>query len=340
MGNSIQNKKTTIENYENIKLPFGHRIVKLVSYDINIQNSINLEENIKGIIRYMFGSFKNKEIDICALQGINDNYSVYELIKEVNNYCLKNEETIYICPEFENINPNKQIITSSSKNMLCVSKSGGNCKKETKDNIIFSRFPIINYTCTKLKTYANNNIFGTNSALCCNLDIDGNVISVYNSSFSYDLENINVFNTKRREKELKLLLNIVKKNTKDLKNNETFKSFEKSNIHMITGSLKFKEFKDQYVTPEYNNLFTKYKLVDIYRFLNKKNTGYTTITNKRNCYMLLALNDDIFDPKLNNKKLFKKILKKSGIYFLDTYVYNKNTNNHNYPVEIIFILKT
>ena len=122
-----------------------------------MKKTINLDVKIKEIIDYLDTSHRNKVIDIICLQGFLDRISLDSFIKEYKNYCLKNKNSMYFAPSFDNIDPtidssdNIEIeslsYTRFNENKTPISNkfsiNENNNKKKLNHNIIISKYPII-----------------------------------------------------------------------------------------------------------------------------------------------------------------------------------------------------
>ena len=70
MGNNHSNKY--INDFSKLTIPDTFSIIKLISYDINLYNSIAMRDNIYEIIKYLFSEEDNKYADIICLQEVFD----------------------------------------------------------------------------------------------------------------------------------------------------------------------------------------------------------------------------------------------------------------------------
>jgi len=109
MGNKSSKKKSKdikIYDFSKVDIPKEYVLIKIATFNINLKNGINLIMRVKDIISYIISSFKNKEIDIICIQGIQDYVSLEVLISELKRFAKFNRETFYYAPEFDNINEN------------------------------------------------------------------------------------------------------------------------------------------------------------------------------------------------------------------------------------------
>lgn len=357
MGNKpTKSKDNPIEilDYSMVKIPTNYKLIKLASYDINLKNTINLDLKIKEIINYTISKNKNLEIDILCIQGIHDNNSVFEIIREIKKYLSENKIHRYISPPTED-NPN----SFSTKKIFDITYSGtdyGN-KKKIFHNIIISRYPIINHIIDSLNNLEN---LDSDNIICANINIFNNIISVYNINLSGDIKHANIKNSATRDLELNKIFNIIEKNKNKLElqiqyqtnNKLNIKKYNKSDINFLVGSLNISEVNQTDPNPEFINLIQTRHAVDIYRYLpaNNTNPGYTTAYKERLNYILLLFTEDLFQEaspfykKIKNiknpKELFKIIFNRYSIYFFDSTVYNNIYNiTNNYSVETIFMVQ-
>jgi len=193
----------------------------------------------------------------------------------------------------------------------------------------------------------DTNIFGCKTILCCNIDVRGCIVSVYNTSLSEDFEPIGLINKEKRKKELEYILKLMKENDKNIKNDELFENYRRKSIHFLTSSLKINDKDNGILGEEYLNMLSQHNLVDVYKYLNKDN-GYTKITKLRHDYILMILTDELLKSKKYASKikklqypkdLFKIIFKKYKVHFFEMNVSKNNILNKNYPVECVIMLK-
>ena len=421
MGNSVSTnskKKIKIHDYNKVHVGNNFGLLKIASYNVDIWNTINLNENIKKIIKYVFGKIKNKHIDILSIQGINDKYAMYELVHNIKKKALAEKISLYISPTFDMIDPNKSLSsitgckelinkkkkkkkkTKEEKDIhqsksifnkntiteLCInSESLENQKEKSVDkdaitneglcnsvkysyrnsldllnsstsndnklrkNIILSRYPIINYKEEQLEIDDIDDFLGTGTVVYCNININGKIISVYNTDLSEDHERINLINKWKRKKELKKLFKIISSNIRDISTNVKFNLYKHSDIHFLCGDLNIQEIYEGELTNEILDLLQKYKCVDLFRCINNNNDpGFTTITNKRTEYIFMVTTPDIYDTNTEYGKQLKRVnniddflrllLKRYNIHFLEINVIKKKSGE-NYPVECIFAIK-
>ena len=366
MGGAISKKQEIkINDYNKVKIPKDYSLIKIGSYNVNLRNTINLDTKIKEIISYITSENKNKSLDIVNFQGIYDITSLYILIKEIKKHFYKNKLDIYFSPNFDNveidsslsdglINSKKMIALSfhSFGNELSRHTHGDKKKRKIIQNIIISKYPIISTIYSELDDKTDmDDILGIQTVIGANILIDNNIISVYNTALSKDIKSANILNANVRSTELDTLLKVIEKNHIAL-NHRKMKKYNKTDIHMICGTININELELEQTSQEYIDMISTRKFVDIFRFIHEKDNGYTTSFMERINYIMIQLTDDIFDESSksyksfqnakNKDQIFKLLLKRYGIYFLDYDIIkaDKNSALIYYPIECIFIIKT
>jgi len=354
MGNSnshIDSTKTSsiITDFSKVNIPDNYMLIKVVTYNVMLKNSISMRDNIKIIVKYTLETFRSKNIDIICIQGLEDKYSIVDFIKALKKVSSYHNEMLYFAPEFDDIDGNLSRSLHSSFNAVWSnSKAMSSSENNRTNNIIISKYPIINYDIEVLSDKSND-IYNSNSMIFANIDIDDTIISVYNVALCNDLSIINVNNKKEREKEIESMREMVLLNQDDIKKNPKFSKYKKPDIGFICGSLNIKETVSDNITEEYENFVSKNRCADLFRYQNDEDKGFTIITKQRVDYNMFVMTDDIYEQdspfredlqKIEKPSdLFKLILKRYNIYFLQTYV-NKNIKaSKHFPVECIFIMK-
>ena len=359
-GKSSKKSDVAINDYSKVKIPKDYLLIKIGSYNVNLRNTINLDTKIKDIISYITSNHKNKTLDIINLQGIYDSSSLFVLIKECKKYFGENEMKIFFAPTFDNIETNGLI---SSKQMLDLSfhSSEGNStntsknqhsKKKIIQNIIISRYPILSTIYAELDDNTDmDDILGIQTVIGANILIGNNIISVYNTTLSKDIKSANILNSDVRKTELDAIANVISENKISM-DNLKFKQYTKSDVNLICGTLNINEVESRDTNREYIELIKSRKCVDIFRYLNEKDNGYTTSYMERINYILLNLTNDIFDTTTKihgdfqkvktREQLFDLLLNRYNVYFLDYYTIKNDRTNIliYYPIECIFIIKT
>ena len=333
MGNHFSKKKK-------LKVPNDYKLIKMLSYNVRLIFGSPLRANKIG---YFISDINyNLENDIICLQGIYDNESKNTII----NIFKQNYKNIYIIPEF-NLSNNYQ-------------NPNKNCDCDGIGTLILSKYEIIDYKCLKFKETLDN-ITEYTGVLCINVNINNNVVSIYNIQLQSDYKDI-ISNSKIRENQLKELHIFIKNNINHIENNTYFSKYRKTNINLIIGSLNIPSdnMNNNLLTDEYNNLIKKYNYLDMYKIINN-NEKYKY--KNRDDYILLYLFDnldvknknlesdqstiDINDlPKLKNiidklndrKIILNKLYKYYKINFIKTNIINIDYSNH-LPLELIIIIK-
>jgi len=363
----MSKKEIVITDYSKVKIPKDFVLIKIGSHNVNLRNTINLDNKIKEIITYITNNYKNKTLDIVCLQGLYDATSLLVLIREFKKYCLKHKLKIYLAPSFDNIEPGTSLSPNNivtSKQMLDLSFHGSNSsngsnsggskgikRKKIIQNIIISMHPIISTIYAELDDRTDmDDVLGMQTVIGANILIGNNIISVYNTCLSKDIRSANIINSDVRLSELDTLMNIINKNKNSI-TDEKFKKYNKSDIHLIAGTININEADTDGISQEYIEFISDRKCIDIFRYLHNDDPGFTTSYTERVNYILINLTDDVYDEtgKLSEsfkeiksgEQLFNLLFKRYNIYFLDSYVIKNdiNTSLIYYPIECIFIVK-
>ena len=110
MGNCLgtfnhKKKDNTIHNINkvkiNTKLHGEFEFFKIATCNVNIKNTLNLNNRISEIVAYFNSEHKNKNIDILCLQGVHDYYSATQFIKELQR--ATPDIKLYFAPTFDDI---------------------------------------------------------------------------------------------------------------------------------------------------------------------------------------------------------------------------------------------
>ena len=202
--------------------------------------------------------------------------------------------------------------------------------------LIISKYQVLNY---KYKQFEkNNNISECNGIVCININIDNNIISIYNTKLQSDYNNI-IYNGNIRKHQFEQVNTFIKDNIKYISANTIF---YKTNIHLLLGSLNIMGLNlyDNSMSDEYVYIDTEYNYLDIYKIINEK-PNY--LLKNRNEYIFLYLLNkksvSIDSTKNYNKKnILKKIFRYYKINFVSTKILNVDYSDH-YPIELIFMIK-
>jgi hypothetical protein len=334
-----------ITNYKNVNIPEDYTMLKMVSYNISLENSISMRSNINKIVRYIFSNINNKVNDIICLQGINDKYAIYELILSIKKVALAKKIKLYFAPEYEDIQIATVNLSSSFQLAWSNTRPVSKVLQLETSNVIISRYEIINYL---HETLDNNASYYNSHVIVANININNSIIAIYNICLCNDIISANINNENMRKNEIMKLNEIIINNSDMLKTDKMFKKYENKDISFIVGKFGIAETQHNSISQEYLDMTGNLRGVDIYRCKNNDEKGYTNKSKKRNNYILLLLSTDIFDEKSKHRKLFMSIktpedmlrllFKRYNIHCFYSDV-NTNVNNRNdYPLEIIFIM--
>jgi hypothetical protein len=340
-----KNNKINIKDFKKVIIPKEYELIKIITYNANLKNSINLENKVKNVISIIFDNFKNKSMDIICLQGVNDYPSAFLLIQSIKTKMSETNDKFYFFPEFDEVNikqtsvdtlqnaisdsystnfnkyAHKRTIswdaTLTSRNLININVSDGSNErnKRTKSqNIIISKYPIISSLYAEIDDDTDfNDIVGTNTIIAVNISISGNIISVYNTTLIKDIKSAHIINSHIRTKELQIVFNIIKRNELSLKNEE-FSTFVKTDIHLLLGSININETDNDSFNNEYTRFIEKKHCVDIYRYFTNTELGLTTTTRERLNYIFMLLTDDIYDENHSYNKKLQNISDASDLF--------------------------
>ena len=344
-----------INDYTKVTVPPNYIIIKIASYNINIKNTINLSNKIKNILIYIVSTFKEKTNDIICLQGINDYKAAIELVKEIRKYMVIYKTNFYFAPEFDDIYTNSKsnklsVTKSATKSKSHLSKNTEQNKNSQTQNIIISKYPIISSIFNKTSDELTDDITNVKTIIGANICINKNIISVYCTELSDNLEAAHIDNKFVREKELEKLNLTIQQNISKLTSTV---GLHKTDIHFVVGTF---HINDDSLTQneEYQNMLENFKFTDIFRCLYNYDVdmGYTNISNKRIDYMFLYLTDDIYDKKSiyyndiqnidSTTKLLNLLFKRYFVHFLESSIridVSQNYSSNNHPIETIFMFE-
>ncbi len=213
-------------------------------------------------------------------------------------------------------------------------------------NIIISKdYPIVEHIHKEIdESFKYRDILGKKTIIGANISVNGNIISVYNTALNKNIKTANIINSKIRDIESKSLFEAIQENKYNLQHDESYNTFVKTNIHLLLGSLNINEYDG---AEEFAKFIQNYHCIDIFRYINDNDMGYTNTSSERLDYIFYLLTDDIYDdPNLYKKftkintsqKLFEFILNKYGVYFFDIYVVKNIKLSENYPIECVFMI--
>jgi hypothetical protein len=383
-------KNTKIMDFSNIICPDGYNRVKISSYNIDIKSTIGASNNtgeikkkkndiicIQGIHDFaaasMFITELKKYIQVNQLdnfyysspfdgdQVFNDNLIKRRSKKKLSNrlsYDFKKSEINEIQNEIdiENLKSSTSLRknTTNTRFELNNNRSSNKSRNEEKirsQNIIISRYPIIEQLFVELgDLHEVDDIIGIKTMIGANINIHGNIISLYNTELSDDIKLAHLLNNSVREKEISAIFNAIEENILQLAQ-EKYSKYVLTDIHLLIGSLNIPEKINEKDNDELCTILQKYHCVDLFRYMFFDDPGYTNSTNDRLNYIFMVFTEDMYDKKkifykklqkVNTcKALFDLIFERYGLFFLDFGVYTNNIYHSfaNYPVESVFMIK-
>jgi len=233
MGNIISKKKKVDSS----------NIIKLISYNVDMENAVNMDTRISDIISYFEENLEGVRCDVMCIRGINNFVVYYKLVTMIKS---KYKNNINIVPDYYNDNIDISNIYNKSEikqifndnQMIDFAKK----KKKKVRNIIISRHKIISTVYSELDDdIIIDDILGVHSIIGANIIINKKIYSFYNTALCSDIKYANIVNTHARKSELKVLFEVIKNNSTDLdklvnKNNEGKKKHKLSNAHILTGT--------------------------------------------------------------------------------------------------------
>jgi hypothetical protein len=358
MGNNHSKQK------KKILIPDNYKLVKLFSYNINLNNTVNSENKIKHIINYID---KNGP-DIICIQGIGDSTSGYNLIKAINSYAHTNNFKIYIAPQVDiDIQPALDDPEYQNRNLnLCVrsleglntydssyknnkSKTRKSKKNHNLQNIIISKYLILNIMYSELDDFTTfDDIVGVHSVVGVNILINNNIISIYNTDLCNDIHQSNIISDRVRQSELDTLFNLIDSNRIDILKDYELSKYTNNDLHILVGTLNIDENNgnNHDLNEEYKKLIVNYRCFDIFRYKYPDSSGVSTVMNNRHDYIMLILSNFVDDKSFqkikNNKDMIDFVHKKYKIYFLDIDINSEvshSVQTNNYAIESMFMIQ-
>lgn len=337
----FHNKKIQpdILSYDYVSIPEGFQFLKVISYNINIKNTTTLEENISKLIEYIFKDHKDLETDIYCLQGIYDLPSLYKLLHEINKYKELHQIKLYYAPNLDRkYNSIEKILKKadikgiglSDPHIFHTNSDSDKIKYTEKmhrveskyQNIIISKYPIISTIYAELDDEIEiDNILGIHTVIGANINVNKQIISIYNASLSKDIKHANITNNYARKKEMEALAESIQQNVAKIYKTK----YHKTNIHIIVGALNFNN--------KFCNKLHTYNYINIHKYKNNKTLKWMP-SNKHDPddnYMIITSIENI--PKKIDDFLFKKF----NIYIIESYFRTEFVKH--IPLETIFIIQ-
>jgi hypothetical protein len=294
--------KNFSKNKDNVKIPDNYNLIKIISYNVRLIFGSPLRANKLGY--YLTQANNHLHNDVICLQGIYD-YESREIIINI----LKNDY-----PHMYTIPDNTNVLNLTTHNI----------KKCGIGTLILSKYEVINYMFQKFDENAKQLPEHT-SAICVNINVNGNIISLYDVQLQSDYKNI-VSNRKIRSKQLDELQIFIEKNISNLHKNTLY---NKTNIHLITGSLNILGKNVNTFSSEYMEMMQKYNFIDIYKLINNN----PILSNNRLDYVMLYLPNNINIDE-NTQSIFEYF----KINFIDISIQNIDYSDH-FPIETLIMFK-
>jgi len=332
--------------------------VRICSFCVDMSNTFNKYDNIIKIVEYYFTSQNGKNMDVMALQGI-DNTDIYENIikafdkkmKDINSTLGNSDKiTLYYYPFVNNpLGPDDDYETWSLSD-----KTTEEHRNYTK--LFISRHEILmNNRGHRLQKKSHNKSYNfadvtnednTQDKLhVININVNNIIVSIYNVNIAGEH---GITNNEYNER-IKKLNRFIDINTKELSNYCQLNSkstIDDRYIHIICGNFGINEIKNKSVNKSYVRLIKKMQSIDIFRYVTglrgKNSLQYKYDTNiffSRNNYILLKVYDEI--NKLDDFEGMGQILYENyGIFLIDAHI-EKDVSDifMHYPTEIVILFK-
>lgn len=315
-------------------IPDNTQLLKISSFYVDLNDDINKYDIVKFIAKYVYSDNHSLEVDIICIQGINDENLVKLLIKEILEISNSIKVPVNVVPR---IDLNSDSLDNSIQ--LTWNKSSEN-EGFDSNNIIISKYPIITTSKIILNDSIDEKLVGSKKAVIANINVSGYLVTVINIMLSEDY--LGISNSDFRKYEIDQLLKYIYQNNIEMKkiiDTYDLKVINK-NVSIICGNMNVFEYKNSKINPELLQIFRTMKALDTFRIsnLNEKENIYTNISNYKNCYILLILNEMILLDQLNENDLLKYSFDKLGITVIKSYIEKNIMSNGNYPIETIFLL--
>jgi hypothetical protein len=307
---------------QKIQLPNNYKLLKILSYNVRLISSSLYRANKIGYYLAKLNNGINN--DIICLQCIYD-VECKNAIIDIFKHIYKN---IYIIPQ----------------NMNDIGF------------LILSNYEIIDYKYNKFNDDLNSdNITEQYGVIGVNINIDGHLISIYNTCFPTDYKNI-ISNKELRNIYFEQLQLFIKQNIKHIQTANLLTKYTITNLNLVVGSLNIAglNINNDSQTEEYKNVMINFNYIDVYKLLNINKNLFIT---ERKDYIFMYLIDqyDINDKKdqiykiinpikkkINKCKEYKSIqniiFKYYNTNFIDTSIINMDYSDH-YPIELILIIR-
>lgn len=310
-----------------INVPNGYKLVRMISYNINLRNSVGLNSNIIDIAKFVF----EDNIDIICLQGIRDSHAMMNLIKGIKTYCKKMDITIYTAPRFDNI---EAMTIATTIHMPTTNITTTRGEKYVVESLIISRYEIDSYSTVDTTPH---DMYKQYRMISANIVIDKTIISIYNTSLSDDIGTID--SSKRRLIEQEVMIDLILNNM-----------INDRCIHIMAGSLGINEMEKEQQCDEYIKFLDKFRAIDLIRCKEPDAKILTTENYKRLDYILFFLTKDLFEKSSKYYNELSKVSspndmlsligKRYKLFILDMIVHSDIDISKHKPIEIKLMIKT
>lgn len=319
MGNTVTRGRSASK----IKIPSDHSLIKIASVNVDLYNFITAKERIALIVRYIFKS----KCDVICLQGISDLNIGIALVKQIKKTSIKKGPKIYFSPLFDDINISTEQEISSKK-MFDISwgakQSKNLCNKLFVKNIIVSKYPINDIIFTELDKETDiDDLLGAQTLVGAVITVNGSNLPIFCASLSKDIKTTDIINNDVRRTEMNEICACIKS--------------RKYKYNIIAGSFNINEIINNEPNQEFIEMIKTHKLIDIYRYKNDNENGFTTNHMERLQYIFILLKKNKQYDNIN--ELTNYVYKKYGMYFIECSVNTDIILGKNYPIECTFMIK-
>lgn len=289
---NIFSKKRKRENKNSVK---KYKLIKITTYNINVTSDLGSEYKIKNVIKHVYDKM-DRNNDIICIQGIKNDIVGYKLLKYFSN--TFGNYKYHTCPKLVpsknivNLHKNDQNRNYLNYNAVVDHYCDDNILKATTNNIILSKFPIIDTMYATFDPKKSSNL-DNRSIVCADINVYGHVIRIFNTQLTSDNHYISNNNRHIRKKEFDRLFHVINKTKTLMKSKNKINTFVAGPLYMSD-----KQTINSHIS-EYEKRITKYNIHDIYFILNGEKSeshnfvGYILDLNTGNQFINKNIVDDI-----------------------------------------------
>jgi len=311
--------------------------LRIVTLNIDIDESINKRSKIKTMVKYFMKSHNGYFIDVMCIQGIRNVKILKEIIaafkhriEKYNNDIKHNfGRSIYLeyYPEID--------VSNKTDNNIYWSTSESGDSVTYYDKLIISRHSILQSADVPIGRNRSD-VFNKHDMdlminasdsddisnmykyiQVVNLNVDGTFVSIYNIELEND--SIGISNTKERRRQLQDIKNIIDMNRSQSLHEEMRQFIYGDNtyiacnrdIHLVTGLFHINEVKNGELSSEYIRLCASLNSLDTHRWIAslRKDTHFyeSNVRFTKDSYTMLISKNIASNPdaKLRSQKLYE-----------------------------------